>query len=140
MEKAQIDLNVPARFTSGLLAHTLKHLQGQYPSLPDFSYEKVFELLKFLVERNMDLAIAKRMLFHLYQHPKMDFESILITLNFKHVQHDEILSKVPFLVKKYNEIRTSKDDAAGQRWVMGNLSKLATGNISLSKLSHLINF
>jgi hypothetical protein len=43
-------------------------------------------------------------------------------------------------VKKYKEIRTSKDDAAGTRWVMGNLSKLATGNISLNALSHLIIF
>jgi glutamyl-tRNA(Gln) amidotransferase subunit E len=135
LEKAQAELNVPARFTSRLLAHTLKHLQGQYPALPDFSYEKVYELLKFLTARNIDLAIAKPMLFHLYQHPKMDFESILVTVNFKVVPKEEILAKVPFLVKKYKDIRTSSDDAAGKRWVMGNLSKLATGNISLGDLS-----
>lgn len=140
LEKAQTELKVPARFTSGLLAHTLKHLQGQYPALPDFSHEQIFELLKFLVDRKMDVAIAKGMLFHLYQHPKMDFESILITLNFKEVSREEILSKVPFLVKKYKEIRTSHDDSAGLRWVMGNLSKLATGNISLSELSSQIAF
>ena len=135
LEKAEHELNVPARFTSRLLAHTLKYLQGQYPSLPDFSYDKIFDLLKFLVDRKIDLAIAKKMLFHLYQHPKMDCESILITLNFKVVSREEILSKVPFLVKKYKEIRTSHDDASGLRWVMGNLSKLAMGNISLSELS-----
>ena len=138
LEKAQTELKVPARFTSGLLAHTLKHLQGQYPALPDFSHDQIFELVKFLVDRKMDLAIAKRMLFHLYQHPKMDFESILITLNFRELPKEEILSKVPFLVKKYKEIRTSPDDSAGHRWVMGNLSKLATGNISLSELSNHI--
>ena len=139
LEKVQNELNVPARFTSGLLAHTLKHLQGQYPSLPDFSYDQVFELLKFLVDRRIDIAIAKGMLFHLYQHPKMDFDSILITLNFKGVPKEEILAKVPFLVKKYREIRTSKDDAAGLRWVMGNLNKLATGNFSLSELSKRVD-
>jgi glutamyl-tRNA(Gln) amidotransferase subunit E len=135
LEKAQNELRIPARFTSGLLAHSLKHLQGQYPLLPDFSYDKVFELLKFLTESKIDLAIAKRMLFHLYQHPKMDFDSILITLNFKEVSREDIIGKVPFLVKKYKETRTSRDDAAGLRWVMGNLSKLAMGNISLSELS-----
>jgi glutamyl-tRNA(Gln) amidotransferase subunit E len=135
IEKAQVELNVPARFTSGLLAHSLKHLQGQYPSLPDFSNEKVFDLLKFLVDRKIDLAIAKRLLFHLYQHPKMDFESILITLDFREVSREDILGKVPFLVKKYRDIRTSKDDAAGKRWIMGNLHKLAIGNISLRELS-----
>ena len=92
-------------------------------------------MLKYLVERKLDLAIAKRMLVHLYQHPKMDFESILITLNFKQITKEDIYAKVPFLVKKYKEIRTSPDDAAGLRWVMGNLNKLATGNISLSELS-----
>jgi len=49
LEKAQVELNVPARFTAGLLAFTLKYLQGQFPSLPDFSVEKVYDLLKFLV-------------------------------------------------------------------------------------------
>ena len=65
----------------------------------------------------------------------MDFESILITLNFREIPREEILMKVPFLVKKYQDIRTSKDDSAGKRWVMGNLHKLAIGNISLSELS-----
>ena len=135
MENAQVELNIPARFTASLLAHTLKHIQGQYPALPEFTYEKVFDMLKYLVERKLDMAIAKRMLFHLYQHPKMDFESILITLNFKQIAKEDIYAKVPFLVKKYKEIRTSPDDAAGLRWVMGNLNKMATGNISLSELS-----
>ncbi|MCX6305850.1 MAG: Glu-tRNA(Gln) amidotransferase subunit GatE [Bacteroidetes bacterium] len=140
LEKAQAELNVAARYTSGLLAHTLKHLQGQYPPLPDFTYDKVYELIKFLVDHDIDVAIAKRMLFHLYQHPKMDFESILITLNFKEVSKEEILSKVPFLVKKYKETRTSHDDSAGLRWVMGNLNRLATGNMSLRELSSQITF
>lgn len=135
MEKVQVELGVPARYTSSLLAHTLKHIQGKYPALPEFTYEKVFELLKYLVDRKMDLAIAKRMLLHLYQHPKMDFDSILITLNFKQVTREDIFTKVPYLIKKYKEIRTSPDDAAGLRWVMGNLNKLATGNISLRELS-----
>ncbi len=140
LEKVQVELKVPARFTSVLLAHTLKHLEGQYPSLPDFSYEKIYELLHFLVNRKIDPVIAKAMLFHLYQHPKMDFDSILITLNFKEVTRENILAKVPYLVKKYKEIRTSHDDSAGLRWVMGNLSKQATGNMSLSELSREISF
>lgn len=138
IEKARTELNIPARFTGTLLAHTLKHLQGQYPALPEFSYEKVYDLLKFLVAKKLDLAIAKRMLFHLYQHPKMDFDSILVTLGFKHTPADEIEGKLPFLVKKYRDIRISSNDAAGHNWIMGNISKLATGNISLSHLSKQI--
>jgi glutamyl-tRNA(Gln) amidotransferase subunit E len=138
IEKAQDDLKVPAKFTATLLAHTLRHIEGQYPSLPDFNFSKIYDLLKFLTDRKLDLALAKKMLLHLYQHPKMDAESILITLNFKQIPHEEILAKIPYLVKKYKDIKTSNRDDAGLRWVMGNISRLALGNISLTNLSKQI--
>jgi hypothetical protein len=47
---------------------------------------------------------------------------------------------VPFLIKKYQQTRTSSDNDAGVRWVMGNLSTLALGNISLAELSKHILF
>jgi glutamyl-tRNA(Gln) amidotransferase subunit E len=139
LERIEADLNIAPRFAATLFAHTLKHIQGQYPALPEFKYGMVYELLKFLTGRKLDLALAKRMLFHLYQHPKMDYESILVTIGFKATPESEITGKLPFLVKKYKEIRTSADDTAGVRWIMGNISKLATGNISLSNLSKQIN-
>lgn len=123
-----------------LLGHTLKNIQGHYPPLPDFSVDQVFDLLKFLKEKNLDLAISKRMLSHLYEHPKLDFESILITIGFKEIPENEIKGKVPFLVNKFKETRISKDDDAGKRWVMGNLYKLALGNISLRELAGEVKF
>jgi len=138
IEKAEKELNIPPKLTSTVLGHTLRHIQGQYPLLADFTFEKVFNMLKFLAERELDLALSKRILVHLYQHPKMDFESILISLNFKEVTKEEILGKLPFLVKKYGEIRTSHDDSAGKRWIMGHLHNLAIGNISLRELSDRI--
>lgn len=134
LEKVQTGLKISPRYTSTLLGHTLKHIQGHYPMLPDFSFDQVFEMLKFLSERGLDLALSKRILVHLYQHPKMDFDSILISINFKEVSKDEVIGKLPFLVKKYKEIRTSGDDSAGKRWIMGNLYNLALGNISLKEL------
>jgi glutamyl-tRNA(Gln) amidotransferase subunit E len=138
--QAQEILKIPARFTASLLAHTLKHIQGKYPALPEFSFQKVYDLLEFLINRNLDLAISKRMLQHLYQYPKMDFESILFTIGFKEIPKKEIMAKVPFLVRKYQQTRTSLSDEAGVRWVMGNLSTLALGNISLAELSKHILF
>jgi len=138
--QVQEELEVPARFTAILFAHNLKHIEGKYPLLPVFSHKKVVDLLKFLVERGLDLAISKRMLAHLYQHPKMDFESILITIGFKEIPKNEIEGKLPFLIKKYQQIGTSLNNGAGVRWVMGNLSNLALGNVSLGELSKLIRF
>ncbi|MEI6456503.1 MAG: Glu-tRNA(Gln) amidotransferase subunit GatE [bacterium] len=138
LEKIKSELEIPARFTAVLFAHSLKNIQGKYPPLPDFTFGKVYDMLKFLKGRNLDLALSKRILVHLYQHPKMDFESILISINFKEIPKEEILAKVPFLVKKYGETRISKDDGAGKRWIMGTLHPLALGNISLSELNNLI--
>jgi len=138
LEKVQTELKIPPRYTAIMLGHTLKHIQGHYPLLPGFTFERVFEMLKFLSERGLDLALSKRILVHLYQHPKMDFESILISINFKKLTEDEVIGKVPFLVKKYKEIRTSVDDSAGKRWIMGNLYNLALGNISLKELYNRI--
>jgi glutamyl-tRNA(Gln) amidotransferase subunit E len=140
IENIEAELDVPGRFTASLLAHTLKNIQGKYPYTDGFSYQMVFDLLEWLKSRNIDLAISRKMLHHLYQHPKMDFESILVTIGFKEIDEKEFIGKLPFLVRKYSEIRTSKDDTAGHRWIMGNLSRSALGNISLCKLSRLIAF
>lgn len=138
IERIHNELGVPARFAAGLLAQTLRNLQGRFSIQPGFTPDRLYDLLRFLRDQNIDFGIARKMLFHLYQHPRMDFESILTTLNFKKVGEEELLAKVPFLVKKYREIRTSGEEAAGMRWIMGNLSKLALGNISLTKLSRAI--
>lgn len=139
LEKVETALAISPRFTAVLLGHTLKHIQGQFPVFDGFTYSQVFDLLKHLKERGLKKSIARKMLPVLYQHPKMDFDSILTTLNFKEVKEDEIYGKIPFLVKKYRQIRTSPDNAAGTRWIMGNLSKLALGNVCLGELSRKVS-
>ena len=70
----------------------------------------------------------------MYQHPEMDFDAVLKVINFREIPKKEIIDQIPDLIKKYNEIRTSRNESAGARWVMGNLIKTATGNIPLSEL------
>jgi len=140
IENIEAELDVPGRFTASLLGHTLKNIQGKYPYADGFSYQMIFDLLEWLKSRNIDLAISRKMLHHLYPHPKMDYESILVTIGFREIDEKEITGKLPFLVRKYSEIRTSKDDNAGHRWIMGNLSRSALGNMSLAKLGGMITF
>jgi glutamyl-tRNA(Gln) amidotransferase subunit E len=138
IEKIHGELGINPRFPASVLAHTLKHIGNKYPHMPGFTFEHVFELLKFLKKKGYDLAIVRRMLAVQYQHPKMDPESILVNIGFKELPAEEIMAKIPFLKKKYKEIRTSKDDTAGLRWIMGNLSKIALGNVNLTDLSKTI--
>ena len=140
IEKCSGELEIAPKFVATLLGHRLKHLQGKYDAFRLFRNDMVFALLKFIRQRGLDLAIAPKMLRVLFDHPKMDFDSILVTLGYKEVAKEEILGKLPFLVKKYRETRTSGEDAAGHRWIMGSLHKLALGNISLRELNEHIKF
>jgi glutamyl-tRNA(Gln) amidotransferase subunit E len=138
IEKINAELGIKPRFAASVFAQTLKHIENRYPKVPGFTFDHVFELLKFLKKKGYDPAIVRRMLPVQYQHPKMDPESVLVNIGFKELPAEEILAKVPFLIKKYREIRTSKDTGAGHRWIMGNLHKIALGNLSLTDLSKTI--
>jgi glutamyl-tRNA(Gln) amidotransferase subunit E len=138
IEKCILLPGITPKFCGTLLGHTLRHLMGQPGSQALFRFEMVYELLRFITDRRMDSGIAPKMLKVLYENPKMDFDSILVTLDFQEVSKEEILGKVPFLVNKFRETRLSAADAAGYRWIMGILHKKALGNISLKELSEQI--
>lgn len=134
VEKIQNNLGIHPRFTCTLLGHTLKHIQGQYLVNAGFTFSKIYDLLEFLKKRELDILLARQILQVIYQHPEMDFDSVLKAVDFSEIPKQEIIDQIPKLIKKYNEIGTSKNDGAGARWVMGKLSKIAMGNISLSEL------
>jgi glutamyl-tRNA(Gln) amidotransferase subunit E len=138
IEKINGELGIPARFTATLLAHQLKSLMDKYPWTTGFSFGMVYDLLAWLKSRDIDSAISRKMLRHLYEHPKMDFESVLITIGFRKIDEAEITGKLPFLIKKYSQVKRSKDHSAGYRWIMGSLSKSALGNMPLAKLREMI--
>ena len=138
IERIQTELQIPARYTATLFAHKLKEIANQLDPVPGFSYERVYQLLSFLRSTNIDIAIARKMLWVVYQHPKMDFDSVLEAVGYKSFSPDEITGKIPFLVKKFRETRISDNDKAGVNWIMGNLRKTALGNVSLSELCRRI--
>ena len=106
---------------------------------------KQFELIllrdnaEFLKENKIDFQLAREMLSVVYEHSKMDFNSILTSINFKKIPEDEITSKIPFLKKKFSEIRKSDKKENEINWIMGQVHKIACGNISLNKLHTIIS-
>jgi len=138
IEKCSKLPGISAKLCGTLLGHTLRHLQGKSGGSSLFRFELVYDLLKFITDRRLDPGIAGKMLKVLFENPKMDFDSVLVTLEYKEVSRDEILGKLPYLIKKYQDTRLSGDDAAGYRWIMGCLHKAALGNISLKELSEQI--
>jgi glutamyl-tRNA(Gln) amidotransferase subunit E len=138
IEKCVNECGIEARFVGTLLGHTFKHIEGHFPKTPGFSYNKIYGLLKFLKDKKLHYEIAAGMLPLIYEHPNMEFESVLTTIKFKRRNEDEILEGLPVLRSKFKQINKSKDPLAARRWIMGQLAKLAIGNIPLSQLQEKV--
>ena len=134
LKKIIIDLDINPKFVGTFFGHKLKFVEGHFESAEIFNSNKIFLLFKFLKEKNLEIQLSKKMLHLVYQYPKMDFESILTSIDFKKESHENIISKIPFLKKKYTEIQISNNSNAETNWIMGELQKSALGNISPKKL------
>jgi glutamyl-tRNA(Gln) amidotransferase subunit E len=138
IDKCVKECGIDARFVGTLLGHTFKHIEGHYPQTPGFSYNKIYGLLRFLKDNKLHYEVAGTMLPLIYEHPNMEFESVLTTIKFKRRNEEEILEGLPVLRNKFKQINKSKDPLAARRWIMGQLAKLAIGNLPLSKLKEKV--
>lgn len=128
------DFDFSPRETGIFLGHRLKHIEGTMKAHEEFTYDIIHKLFGFIKDRNLRIEIAEPMLRVLYEHPKMRFESILTTLNYKKKEMEEILSPVDFLYDKFMQERVSNSDDCAVNWLMGQVRKQATGNVSLAEL------
>jgi glutamyl-tRNA(Gln) amidotransferase subunit E len=139
LQKTVEQLDYSAKEIGNFLGHTLKNIEGQYTSSDEFDYDNIYELFAFIKNKNLDLNIAKSMMVEWYQHPKMDFDSVLSTINFKAKTIDDIIEQIPFLVEKYSKIGRKQGVKQRHDWVMGQLRKMSKGNISFSELSEIVS-
>ena len=138
IERLIKELGVNPKFAGTLFGHDLKHVEGKHAYSSDFNYEKIYELIRFLIQKKIDLAIVKMMIPVIFQNVKKDFDSMLTTIDFLPISKEEILSKIPDLKKKFKEINASRNKDAQTRWIMGELRKSALGNISLAELRKFV--
>ncbi len=138
LERIVIDFDEDPVFVGSVIGHTLRRLEGVHRKSNGFRYEQVYELFRFVKQRRLFDEIIKEMLKILYAHPHMDFESILIILEFKPQTMEQLQVFVPALRRKFDGIRRSKDPLAEVRWIMANLRKMAIGNVCLEELSQTI--
>ncbi len=131
-------LDYSPRFTGTFFGHFLKSVVGKYKKSDDFSFNRLYDLFRFLKEEKLDPEIARLMLPLWYQHPKMDFESLLTQLKFKRYTAEEIEEKVPFLKEKYAAVGRSDDPGTMRKWVMGQLRPVALGNMNLRELAEKV--
>jgi glutamyl-tRNA(Gln) amidotransferase subunit E len=138
IERIVTELDISPAFAGKFFGHTVKWVEGQYKPVAEFDYKIIFALLRFIRQRNLDLGIARRMLPQVYQYPKMEFDSVLTSLNFKIVSKEQIVSKIPFLKNKFAEIRLSQGPNVEHNWIMGQLRRQAEGNMSMKALHEAV--
>jgi glutamyl-tRNA(Gln) amidotransferase subunit E len=131
LERISADFGIEPRFTAAILGHNLKNLAGKKPAFAAFDRQRLYDLFGFIHGQKLDREIVKAMLPVVYEHPSMDFQSVLTVLDFQRRDRQEILAPLPILKEKFKQIGTSKDPAAAGRWIAGNLRKLALGNMPM---------
>lgn len=139
IERITNELAISPAFTGKFFGYRVKWVEGQFKPTAEFDYKIIFAMLRFIKQRNLDLSIANRMLPVVYQHPKMEFDSVLTSIKFKPVSKENIVSKVPFLRKKLEEIRLSKGANVEHNWIMGQLRRQAEGNMNLNELHEIVS-
>jgi len=119
--------------------HRLKFVEGHYSPAEAFNYELIYSMFKYLLDEGLDTELAYYMLPVIFEHPKMDFDSVLTVINFKKVPENEILARIPFLRNKFVENRRSEKKEDETDWIMGELRKIARGNMSTKALYKQVN-
>ncbi|HNS47505.1 MAG TPA: hypothetical protein PKH94_09715, partial [Bacteroidales bacterium] len=138
IERIVKELDYNPRLIGTFFGHHLKFVEGHYKKSSEFTYGKVFDLFQYIREHQLDVRIAGDMLPVIFEHPKMDLDSVLTSIKFRRVERDEILSKVDFLIEKFKKVGRSRQPDVAVRWIMGELRGLATGNIELGELKNAI--
>ena len=97
LEKIITDTQWDPKYVGTLFGHTLKHIEGQSSPAPTFTYDRIYDLLMFIKKKNIDKAIAKRLLPVIYNDPELDFDQALKTIHYNKTSKSSILERIPGL-------------------------------------------
>lgn len=138
IEKIVEELNLPPKYIGIFFGHKLKYAEGHYKRSDKFEYSILFDLFKFLQKKELHWMLAEKMLPVIIEHPMMDFDSILTSINFRLITREDILAKIPFLKNKFHQNGNNHNKSSEINWIMGQLRNIAIGNIDLKDLSNEI--
>jgi len=134
IEKIIIEFNAKPIFVATFFSHYLKYIQRKYKPVSEFSFEIIYGIFKFLYNKKINFEFAKIILPIVYQHPKMEFESVLTTLKFKKRTKEDIFAPVKFLQERFIEKNSKTPVNDKTNWVMGQLRNQAIGNVEFNEL------
>ncbi len=132
------DYGYSHKFIGSFLGHTFKNIEGKYEVHKNFFYEKIYELFRYIKEKQLEPGIAKYMMPVIYEFPDMQFSSVLTSIHFKQRDMTEIVAPIEFLYDKY-QANTSEDKSGEDiKWLMGQVHHQAIGNVAMAALRQQI--
>lgn len=138
IESMSRNTGIDPKWIGHFIGHKLKFAEGHYEEGSGFSYAVIENMLKYLRTNNLDIRLAYQMLPVVYQYPKMDLDSVLTTLRFKKATQEELLEKIDFLSNKFDQVAISKTHENKVNWIMGQLHRIARGNMNLTELQQIV--
>lgn len=139
LETQTRDHAISAKQLGLLYAHHLKSMQGSKP-LP-FDHQRMADLLHFANNRKLSLDILAPMLKVLYEHPNMQFSSILDVIGYKETSLEDLKSQIQLLTGMWPKVKTKglKREDALQNWIMGRLRLPSLGNVPLKEIRKIVD-
>jgi glutamyl-tRNA(Gln) amidotransferase subunit E len=138
IERISANFGFSPKYIGTFLGHTFKNVEGKKKHHKNFSYEKIYGLFGFISKKKLLPSIAKVMLPVIYDHPDMEFGSVLTSIGYKKHSMNELLAPVDFLFGKFRQIRYTESEKAAIDWLMGQLHRQAMGNIEFPLLKEQI--
>ncbi len=135
VREAVEDLKIAPKAVGKLFGQTLKYIEGHFDKGNGFSYSKIIEMIKFVKENGYHCPIGTTILKELYQHPNMDFESILTSLKIKKTDENKLWEQIDFLSDKFDKVAKHKSLTNKVSWIMGQIRPMVLGNVNLTTLS-----
>lgn len=137
--EAITELGADPKNVGRLFGHELKYVEGHYKAGAGFEYSRIIDLIKFCKKNNFECPLGAKMLPELYQHPAMDFNSILTEIKFKKFSKEELFGQIDLLGKKFDKEARKNNKENKSAWIMGQIRPMAVGNICLTELKSEID-
>jgi glutamyl-tRNA(Gln) amidotransferase subunit E len=138
IERISVKFGFEPKFIGTFLGHRFKSIEGRKKGHKNFSYEKIYGMFGFIYKKKLLPSVAKLMLPVIYEHPDMEFGSVLTAAGFKKYTMGELLAPVDFLYRKFSQIRRKEGDDVAVDWLMGQLHRQALGNVEITGLKREI--
>jgi len=138
IERISSKFGISPKFIGTFLGHRFKNIEGSKKAHKNFSYEKIYGMFGFISGKKLLPSIAKLMLPVIYEHPDMEFGSVLTAIDFRKYTMSELLAPVHFLYRKFIQLRIREDEKTAVDWLIGQLHRQALGNVEITDLKHEI--